>query len=219
MCGRYTLTATGQQLADLFGLPEAPVLDPRYNVAPTQAVTVVWLGAAGRELVLARWGLIPPWANDPAIGNRLINARSETAADKPSFREAFRKRRCLIPATGFYEWQALGRSKQPFHFRLADGRPFAFAGLWERWDKGEQPVESCTVLTAAANGVVRPVHERMPVILRSEDHAAWLNAAAPLAGLPALLRPYPGDDLVAVPVGRWVNDPRHEGPECLAPAG
>ncbi len=218
MCGRYTLTASGQELVDLFGLPEAPVLDPRYNVAPSQAVPVVRAGAAGRQLVLARWGLIPHWANDPAIGNRLINARSDTAAEKPSFRDAFRKRRCLIPATGFYEWQKQGGRKQPFHFRLADGRPFAFAGLWEQWDKGEQPVESCTVLTTAANDVVRPVHECMPVILRPGDFSAWLDPLGSPAGLQALLRPYPAGEMEGRAVSRRVNDPRHEGPNCLVPA-
>ncbi len=146
--------------------------------------------------------------------------RSETAAEKPSFRDAFRKRRCLIPATGFYEWQALGGSKQPFHSRLGDGRPFAFAGLWERWQGPEGSVESCAVLTTEANGVVRSVHDRMPVILPPDDYGAWLDPAtpAPAALLLPLLRSYPGDDLFAFPVGRWVNDPRHEGPACLNPA-
>ncbi len=220
MCGRYTLTATGQELAELFGLPEAPVFDPRYNIAPTQPVPLVRAGPGGRELVLARWGLIPHWAQDPSIGNRLINARAETVAEKASFRDAFRRRRCLVPATGFYEWHNQGGRKQPFHFRLADGRPFAFAGLWERWQGPEGALESCTVLTTAANAVVRPVHERMPVLLDPRDYAQWLDAgpSRPEELLP-LLRPFPEGPMVAVPVGRWVNDPRHEGATCLSPAG
>src|SRR5262245_35107324 len=175
MCGRFTLATSRAQLADLFRLAGGPELPLRYNIAPTQPVPVVRAAGDGRALALARWGLIPRWATDPAIGNRLINARSETVAEKPSFRDAFRKRRCLIPATGFYEWAKTAGGKQPYHFRLLDGRPFAFAGLWERWDRGGEPVESCTILTTAANAVVRPVHERMPVILPAEAFAAWLD--------------------------------------------
>jgi putative SOS response-associated peptidase YedK len=139
-------------------------------------------------------------------------------AEKPSFRDAFRKRRCLIPATGFYERQATAGGKQPFHFRLLDGRPFAFAGLWERWEKGGEPVETCAILTTEANAVVRPVHERMPVILRPEDFAAWLDARRPPAELHALLRPYPAEEMEARAVSRRVNDPRHEGADCLSSA-
>jgi putative SOS response-associated peptidase YedK len=219
MCGRYSLDAPGRALAELLQLPSQPALPLRYNIAPTQPVPVARDGAGGRELVLARWGLVPHWAQDPSIGNRLINARSETVAEKPSFRDAFRKRRCLVPATGFYESLASPGGKQPFHFRLLGGRPFAFAGLWERWDKGAEPVESCTILTTEANAVVRPVHERMPVILRPEDFAGWLDPLGNPAALQALLRPYPAEEMEARAVGRWVNDPRHEGADCLTPAG
>src|SRR5262245_22466549 len=219
MCGRYALATSRQQRADLFRLAGGPELPRRYNGAPTQPVPVVRAAGDSRALALARGGLIPHWATDPDIGNRLINARSETVAEKPSFRDAFRKRRCRIPATGFYERLATAGGKQPFHFRLLDSRPFAFAGLWERWDKGEETIESCTLLTTAANAVVHPVHERLPVILRPEDLAAWLEPLGRLAGLQAPLRPYPAEDMEARAVSRRVNNPRHEGADCLAPAG
>ena len=153
MCGRYTLKTSPRTIAEHFELPEVPELLPRFNVAPTQDVPVVRLGDEGRSLSLLRWGLIPSWADDPAIGNRLINARAETVAEKPAFRTAFKKRRCLVVADGFYEWKR-ENGKTPYYFRLKDSSPFAFAGLWERWDKGEEPVESCTLLTCEANGVV-----------------------------------------------------------------
>src|SRR5262245_33896326 len=193
MCGRYSLATSRGQLADLFRLAGGPDLPLRYNIAPTQPVPVVRAAGDGRALALARWGLIPHWASDPAIGNRMINARSETVAEKPSFRDAFRKRRCLIPATGFYEWLAQAGGKQPYHFRLHDGRPFAFAGLWERWDRGGEPVASCARRTTEVNAVVRPVHGRMPVIMPPEHFAAWLTAGTREGA--ELLRPYPGDDV------------------------
>ncbi len=149
----------------------------------------------------------------------MINARAETVAEKPAYRSAFRKRRCLIPADSFYEWKAEGRKKQPYNFALPDGGPFAFAGLWERWTKGDDPVESCTLITTEANSFVAPVHDRMPVILLPEEYGRWLNAGVqdPPKLLP-LLRPCPGP-MTATPVGAWVNDPKHEGPRCVEPAG
>jgi putative SOS response-associated peptidase YedK len=221
MCGRFTLTSTAEILASLFHLREVPDLPQRFNIAPTQSVAVVRPSAetGSRELVMLRWGLIPSWAADPAIGNSLINARSETVATKPSFRSAFRQRRCLVVADGFYEWQKRpGGKKQPYYFRLGDGRPFAFAGLWERWQKGEEPVESCTLLTTTANATVRPVHERMPVILQPAAYDQWLDSRGQKAEevLP-LLQPYAGADLTAYPVGTQVNNARHNGPDCVAP--
>jgi putative SOS response-associated peptidase YedK len=221
MCGRYSLDAPGRALAELLQLPSQPALPLRYNIAPMQSVPVARLAADGvRELVLAQWGLVPHWAKDPAIGNQLINARSETVAEKPSFRDAFRKRRCLIPADGFFEWAgAKGTKRQPFHFRLSDGLPFAFAGLWERWhgQDGEM-LGTCCLLTTAANEVVRPIHDRMPVLLGPGDFGEWLDPEGKAAGLKALLRPYAGGDLEAVAVSTWVNSARHEGPRCLRPA-
>jgi putative SOS response-associated peptidase YedK len=219
MCGRFSLRASGADLAEQFGLAEAPDLPPRYNIAPTQPVAVVRAGPGGVALALLRWGLIPRWAKGPEIGSRLINARAEAVAEKPAFREAFRRRRCLVPADGFFEWQARGGRKQPYHFRLRDGRPFAFAGLWESW-RGEdgEALESCAILTTEANGVVGPVHGRMPVILGPADYGRWLDPRAQEPGqLRPLLRPYPAEEMAACPVGPWVNDPRHEGPRCLEP--
>jgi putative SOS response-associated peptidase YedK len=219
MCGRYTLTTPAARLVKLFRLDTTPSLPFRYNVAPTQPVPAVRAADGARSLALLRWGLIPSWAADPSIGNRLLNVRSETAAEKPAFRAAFRQRRCLLPADGFFEWRKEGRQKQPYWFRLKDGGPFAFAGLWEQWTAPDGvTVESATVLTTGANELVRPLHERMPVILREEDHDRWL---APGSGDPAALRalliPFPAGEMTASRVSRWVNDARHEGPECVAP--
>jgi putative SOS response-associated peptidase YedK len=219
MCGRFTLSSSPQAVADFFGLSDVPTLEPRYNVAPTQEVPVIRPAASGRGLSFLRWGLIPSWATDPAIGNRLVNARAETAPEKPAFRAAFRQRRCLVPADGFYEWLSQGRTKQPFYFRQRDGEPFAFAGLWERWhDPHDGVVETCTLLTTDANDVVRPVHDRMPVILPRTVFDRWLdpNLHDP-ASLEELLRPYPAAQMVGYPVSTWVNNPRHEGPRCVDP--
>jgi len=176
-------------------------------------------GGAGRQLVRLRWGLVPSWSRD--MRQAPINARAETAADKPLFRAALRKRRCLIPASGFYEWLALAgeKRKQPYCFRPGDERPWAFAGLWERWLGPDGPVESCAILTTEANGLVRPVHDRMPVILPRQHWAAWLDPTQQEAGeLVPLLLPYPADAMRAYPVGQSVGNPRNDGPECLAQA-
>ncbi len=222
MCGRFTQAAPGDQIAELFELTETPDLAPRYNIAPTQDVAAVRAAPGGGcELVMLHWGLIPSWAKERAIGARMINARSETAAEKPSFRSALRSRRCLIVADGFYEWQRLGGRKQPYFIALADGRPFGFAGLWERWaGDGGAPVESCTILTTAANGTVAPIHDRMPVILGREQHAAWLDpGVADTAGVLPLLRPLPDDAVRAFPVGLLVNNPANDLPACRDPLG
>jgi putative SOS response-associated peptidase YedK len=213
MCGRFLLFSDGPTLAARFDLTSFPELAPRYNIAPTQPVAAVRAGGAGRECVALRWGLVPSWARDARQAP--INARAETAAEKPTFRAAFRKRRCLVPADGFYEWATLGRRKQPFCFRPWDERPLALAGVWERWDGPAGPVESCAILTTEANDLVRPVHDRMPVILPERHWPAWLDAGLQDAGaLAPLLRPFPSDALRAYPVG----DPRQDGPDCLTPA-
>jgi putative SOS response-associated peptidase YedK len=218
MCGGYTVKTQRSRLAGLFGFPdETPELPFRYNVRPTQAVPVVRPAAAGgRELVTLEWGLIPSWSRD---GKGYINARGDTVAEKPAFRSAFRKRRCLLVADGFYEWQkAVGR-KQPWHFRLKDGGPFAFAGLWEPWKNGEgKAVETCALITTEPNDVVKPVHDRMPVILDSAAYVAWLDPSAEIDVLKELLRPCAADGMEGFPVGLYVNSSRNEGPRCIEPA-
>jgi putative SOS response-associated peptidase YedK len=220
MCGRFTLFSDGAELARLFGCGFELPLTPRYNIAPSQPVPVVRLAGDQphtREVALLRWGLVPSWASDPKIAFSCINARSETAASKPAFRAGFRHRRCLIPADGFYEWRKKGKARQPFLFRRRDGQPFAFAGLWDRWAKGDGR-ETCTILTTMANELVRPLHERMPVILPLAFYDDWLkpHTDAP-QWLQTTLRPFPAEEMEAVQVSRWVNDARHEGPECIQP--
>src|SRR5215203_5150139 len=192
MCGRYTLASPTERLAEEFGVDASSIeLSPNYNVAPTQGVAAVLEEGGQRRLEVLRWGLIPPWADDPGIGSRMINARSETAPGKPSFRRAFRERRCLIPADGFYEWQRTNGAKQPYYIHMEDGRPFAFAGLWESWHNGRE-IRSCTIITTNPNEVAAPIHNRMPVILHPEDYEMWLDPdfdeREPLT---ALLKPYP----------------------------
>jgi putative SOS response-associated peptidase YedK len=197
MCGRFTRTVQAEDLAGLFELAEAATLPPSFNVAPTQPVAAVRvdLESARRELVALRWGLVPHWAEDLSIGNRLINARAETAAEKPSFRTPFRQRRCLVIADGFFEWQKRDGAKQPFYIRLKDGRPFGFAGLWDQWHSPEgEVVESCTVLTTAANDLMRPIHDRMPVIVDPAAYDRWLDPKIQKPELvQPLLRPYPAE--------------------------
>ena len=221
MCGRFTRTTPIRVLATLFDFTEGPDLAPRYNIAPTQSIAAVRnvAEAPRRELAMLRWGLIPGWADDPKISYSLINARSETAATKPAFRAAFKARRCLILADGFYEWQKQGKHKQPYCLRRQDGKPFAFAGLWERWHPGEEDaVESATILTTSANDAMKPIHERMPVILSPADYPRWLEPKTPRAELESLLVPCPSDELTAFPVSKWVNDPKHDDARCLEPA-
>lgn len=227
MCGRFTLTVSIDKLVEAFPHYDLPAVRPRYNVAPSQAVLAVRQEEAGSQPkgVFLRWGLIPSWAKDLAIGNRNINARSESVADKPTFRAAFKRRRCLILADGFYEWQKLGGTgknarKQPYHIHLRDMAPFAFAGLWEYWKgaEDEPPVESCTILTTEANDLVRPLHDRMPVILPPELRDRWLDPAPQDPGIwLEMLRPYPADGMEAIPVGTLVNNPRHDESACLEP--
>jgi len=220
MCGRFTIMLDADDAREAFGLTETPVdWSPRYNVAPTQMLPVL-ISAEDRRVASMRWGLVPSWAKDPAIGSRMINARSETLEEKPAFRGAFRSRRCLILADGFYEWQKSGTGKgpsTPFYFRRADSKPFAFAGLWESWRTPEgQDLRTCTIITCAANGLVAPVHERMPVILSGEDSWSWLTPHPPPV-LSAFLRPYPAEAMVRYPVSRAVNSPDRDGPELVQP--
>jgi putative SOS response-associated peptidase YedK len=223
MCGRFSLRARLAELLDEFSIGENEVsmFEARYNIAPSQAILVVReitkTSSPAREAAWLRWGLIPAWESDPASGNRMINARSETAAQKPAFREAMGRRRCLIVADGFYEWKTEGRTKQPYFIHFADDRPFAFAGLWENWEAPDRSrIESCAILTTEANELVHPIHDRMPVILHRNDYSPWLDTnVRDSASLRTLLVPYAGKDMEAFPVGRSVNNPRFEGAECL----
>jgi putative SOS response-associated peptidase YedK len=219
MCGRYMLTTPVEALRQLFLFEERPNLMPRYNIAPTQDVPVVRLtrDGTGHELIMARWGLVPFWAEDLKIGNRLINARRESVRTMRPFREAYQRRRCLVPADGFFEWRKEGKARQPFLIRRKDQAPFAFAGLWERWkDPADGTVvRSCTVITCPANELVAPIHNRMPVILAPEDHASWLDAAR--ADPERLLAPCPAAWLEKFPVNPRVNNPNHDDAECIQP--
>jgi len=223
MCGRFTLRAPASAVAEQFALFDVAPFQPRFNVAPTQPVAVVRRMAVEepqRELAWLRWGLIPGWAADPAIGARMINARAETAAQRPAFRAALGRRRCLVVADGFYEWQKAGPRKQPYFVRLRDDRPFGFAGLWESWEGPEQAaIESCTILTTEANELVRPIHDRMPVIVAPADYERWLDPGVQGAeAVRPLLRPYPSEAMMAYPVGPRVNSPARDDPACIQPA-
>jgi putative SOS response-associated peptidase YedK len=218
MCGRFARKSDPRKLAKEFGVAEAPDAEPSYNVAPTHSVLAVRQGGDGREMTFFKWGLVPSWAKDALIGARLINARSETVEEKPSFRDAFRRRRCVVPADGFFEWKREGAKKLPFFFRMRDERAFGFAGLWERWEgEGGQVINSCTILTTEANGVLRPVHDRMPVILHPEDYGLWLKGGERERDLlRELLRPYPAEEMTGYPVSPAVNSTRGRGSELIA---
>jgi putative SOS response-associated peptidase YedK len=222
MCGRYTLTSSGEELALLFDISDLPLVVPRYNLAPTQEAAVVRVPAPGepRRLDLLKWGLIPYWAKEAKIGNSMINARAESVAEKPAYRSSFKKKRCLIPTDGFYEWKKEGKLKQPFLIHRQDGKPFAFAGLWSSWRNPEQekPVETFTILTTDANDLLRPLHDRMPVILDPKDFDLWLDPKIDdEAKLQPLLVPHAVEGFEAFPVSRMVNSPTNDVADCIAP--
>jgi putative SOS response-associated peptidase YedK len=224
MCGRFTHMMSWAELVRLAKLATPEGLDPQllhnFNVAPTQEVLIVRQGESGSEVTLASWGLVPSWAADPSVGSKMINARAETIATKPAFRQAFQKRRCLIPANGFFEWQkrTKGRGKkQPVYIRLKSEQPFAFAGLWERWDKGTEPLETCTIITCAANELISQFHDRMPVILKDEKCQKWLAADDP-EELMSLLVPYPSEEMSTYAVSPRVNRAGTNDIECIQPA-
>jgi len=218
MCGRATLSTPGEELAEALGLSEIPHLEPRYNIAPTQPIPIVKMSAPQR-IELVRWGLIPWFAKDPSVGVRAINGRAETIAEKRSFSEAFRRRRCVVVVDGFYEWQQQGRAKRPHHIKREDGAPLPLAGLWDRWLAADgEVVESCAIVTVPAREPVRLLHDRMPSILDDEARAAWLDPVRAEADLRAvLLRPPPGLTMTAV--STFVNSATNEGPDCLRPDG
>ena len=218
MCGRFTRKESMQHLAELLGLPIPPPLPPRYHIAPSQLVACVRTNpeTTEREWVELKWGLVPSWAKDPSIGNKLINARGETVAEKPSFRHAFKKQRCLMLADGFYEWKREGKTKQPYYIRMKDHRLFAFAGLWERWEKEESAIESCSLITTGPNALMEPIHNRMPVILPEQSYSSWLDSGlGNIVYLSGLLEPYEADEMEAYPVSMMVNNPRNDQPKCI----
>jgi putative SOS response-associated peptidase YedK len=218
MCGRFTLRTPAKDIAELFRLADIPDLSPRYNIAPTQPVAAVRSSPkdAHRELVMLHWGLIPFWADDTKVGYSTINARAETVATKPTFRQAFAKRRCLVVADGFYEWQKTDGRKQPFFIHMKDDQPFGFAGLWERWKREDREIESCSIIVTEANNVLKPIHDRMPAILSPEDYDVWLDAKVEDRNkLQGLLRPFPSSPMEAYLVSTVVNNPRNDVETCL----
>lgn len=222
MCGRYTLSTPSDLLADLMEVQAKPELTARYNIAPSQEATIVRVAgtsAPDRELTLLKWGLVPFWADDLSIGHRMINARAETVGEKPSFRTSFKRRRCIVPADGFYEWQKTGSGKQPYLFRQQNRQPFGMAGLWDRWEKGEgQPLETFTILTTQANELVATAHHRMPVILSQAHIDLWLDPSANSeADFGALWSPYPAAEMEGFPVSTYVNNPANDTPRCIEP--
>lgn len=219
MCGRFTLTTPADQLQKHFNLFTTVDLIARYNITPSQDVAVITEDGGQRHLEMMRWGLIPRWAKDASIGNKLANARGETVAEKPSFKAAFRKRRCLVPADGYYEWKKEGKGKQPYWFHRDGGLPLALAGLWETWrDRdADRTLTTVALITTEPNALAAQVHSRMPVLIGEADWGLWLDPRSDLARAEALIRPWEGDDLRAWPVSTRVNIPTHDDPECIAP--
>ncbi|WP_437191203.1 SOS response-associated peptidase [Planctomicrobium sp. SH527] len=220
MCGRFNLRTNAKQLSDMFQaiIGQEPHL--RFNIAPTQNTFVCRLSNSGmRELLPLRWGLIPSWAKDLKIGASLINARAETISEKPSFRTAFKRRRCLVPASGFYEWIREGKSKHPFHIHHTDDTPFAMAGIWDSWHQNEQLIESFSIITTEANRLMAPIHNRMPVILEPNLFGEWLNPKAEPEFLQSLIQPHEWTGFETVAVSSVVNNARNETPDCLLSAG
>ncbi len=219
MCGRFALATDKKSLELLYEMELRLDFSPRYNIAPSQEVLVLRLfpGSGKRELVPLRWGLVPFWADSPSSGSRMINARSETAPEKPSFRTAFKKRRALIPASGFFEWKIEGGKKQPYYVCRRDNLPFSLAGLWERWEKGQMPLETCTILTTEPNDLLASIHNRMPVIIPVKNYRTWLDPSADKDTLTTLLEPFPEEVLTAFPVSTLVNKPGNDNPEILRP--
>lgn len=216
MCGRFTLRTPAKEIASLFDLGDTPDLRPRYNIAPSQEIAAVRsTPARQRELAMLRWGLIPFWADDSKTGYRMINARAETVASKPAFRSAFKKRRCLIVADGYFEWQKTDSKKQPHLIHMKDDSPFAFAGLWEHWQGENEEIESCTIIVTEANDVLKPIHDRMPVIVSPGDYDRWLDPETETKALESLLKPYRGDDLERYPVSTIVNSPKNDSENCV----
>jgi putative SOS response-associated peptidase YedK len=219
MCGRFTLHLSPELLSEIFHLQERPDLKPHYNIAPSQQIAAVRCIGGENRLDQLKWGLVPSWAEDHSIGYRLVNARSETVFEKHSFRQAIRVRRCLIPASGFYEWQSNGKNKIPYYIAMREGLPMAFAGIWEQWKTPEGSVlESCAILTTKANSLIEQLHDRMPVILHPDEFSLWLDREiSEVDKLQQLFKPYPPEVMQLHPVSPLVDNPRNDTPECFAP--
>lgn len=217
MCGRYTLTADAESIQLAFDLKTVPDWRPRYNIAPSQLAPVITSENPG-QLTFLKWGLVPSWAKDPAIGSRMINARAETAAEKPSFRAAFKRRRCLVPADGFFEWARRGSRKAPMYIHLENRGLFAFAGLWEsRANSDGSKLETCTILTTEANELIRPLHHRMAVMLAPEHYQVWLSPKARAEELTLLMSPCPAEKMRVYEVSPQVNHPANDHPAVIEP--
>lgn len=217
MCGRFTLRTPLTKLVQQLGLFDDLEIPTRFNIAPTQNILAVRNvpDQAGRELVSLRWGLVPYWAKDSSIGNRMTNARSETVTEKPSFKHAFKRRRCLIPADGYYEWKKTNDGKQPYYIRRVGDEPFLMAGLWESWKKGEKPLETCTILTTSPNQLTMSIHDRMPVIVAVAESEKWLDPKSSEEVLLDMLVPFESAPMLADPVSKYVNNARNDSPECI----
>jgi len=221
MCGRFSSSSKPEQIKKEFkvAVEDPAIFKPRYNIAPSQMIPIVLDRTGERIVAQLKWGLVPSWAKDALIGSRMINARAETLMEKPSFREAYKSRRCIIPASGFYEWQRAEKgAKQPFYFYLTNKEVFGFAGLWEEWldKKSGESLETCTIITTEANDVLKPVHDRMPVILKAADYDEWLDTKeANTDKLQKLLAPYPPDEMSSHAVSRAVNSPTFDSPELI----
>jgi len=224
MCGRFALYSAAERLEGQFRLPLPFPIAPRYNIAPSQPVLAIRTvrETGTREWTHLQWGLVPAWAQDPKIGHRLINARAETLAEKPAFRNALRYRRCIIPADGFYEWRKQGNRKQPYFIRHREGKLLALAGLWEYWQGADgSELQTCTIITTDANALIRPLHDRMPAILPEDAYERWLEPTVQRADAQqwlSLLRPAPDDELIAYPVSLRVNDPTYDAPNLIEPS-
>ena len=218
MCGRFNLVASGEAIVEHFNLKRLPKYRPDYNIPPGQKIlTVVALDDGSYKGVNLHWGLIPSWSKDRKIASRLINARAETLAEKPSFRAAYKNRRCLIPATGFFEWQQTGAGKQPYHIHYPGNRLFAFAGLWEYWEDGNETVYSCTIITTAADAIMKPIHQRMPVIVPPEYYPAWLDKNTSAPDIFGFEQAAAYDKMKLTPISSRINNPIHNDEACLRP--
>jgi len=216
MCGRYNLTATSEMVIDTFGLHRLPRYETSYNIPPGQKIlTIVKLDDGSNKAVNLHWGLIPHWSKDSKISSHLINARAETLSEKPSFKTAYQQRRCLIPASGFYEWQQSEHGKQAYNINRKDQKIFAFAGLWEYWDHGTETIYSCTIITTQANALMSPIHHRMPVIVDNNNYNAWLDKQTSQQTTQEILSMDVYQGVIAKPVSDWVNNPHHNDKNCL----